>query len=83
MPDCRYACRRCGTRTPFGIETGLHYPVPLNRQPCLARLAGAPATYPVAEQWAREGLSLPLFNGMTAEQANATIAAVRRFFEQG
>lgn len=66
-----------------GIETGLHYPVPLNRQPCLARLAGAPATYPVAEQWAREGLSLPLFNGMTAEQANATIAAVRRFFEQG
>lgn len=66
-----------------GIETGLHYPVPLHQQPCLAGLACATTPYPVAEQWARESLSLPLFSGMTAEQLDATIAAVRQFFEQG
>ena len=35
-----------------GIQTGLHYPVPLYRQPCLADIAAPPAqTFPVTEDW--------------------------------
>lgn len=64
-----------------GIETALHYPVPLHRQPCLAGRLASPAHYPVADSWASEGLSLPLFNGMTDAQVDATIDAVRRFFQ--
>ena len=57
-----------------GIETGLHYPVPNHRQPCLAHLAHDPAGYPVAEAWATEGLSLPLFYGMTDAQVDCVAA---------
>ena len=63
-----------------GIETGLHYPVPNHRQPCLAHLAHDPAGYPVAEAWATEGLSLPLFYGMTDAQVDCVAAAIRAFF---
>lgn len=69
--------------TAAGIETGLHYPVPLHQQPCLAGLTLDPAGYPVAENWAREGLSLPLFNGMTDAQLDLAAHEVRRFLEAG
>ena len=29
-----------------GIETGLHYPVPINRQPCLATLKSTTQAFP-------------------------------------
>lgn len=61
------------------IATGRHYPIPLNRQPALADYAGD-GRFPVADQWAEQGLSLPLFAGMTPEQQAAVITAVRDFF---
>lgn len=65
------------------IETGLHYPVPLHHQPCLAGILPRDAAFPGAERWARECLSLPLFVGMTAAQQQHVIAAVRDFFAHG
>jgi dTDP-4-amino-4,6-dideoxygalactose transaminase len=62
-----------------GIETGLHYPVPIHRQPCLANLPHDPAGFPVAEAWATEGLSLPLFYGMTDAEVDRVAAAVGSF----
>ena len=44
-----------------GIETGIHYPVPLHLQPAMAgRFAGA-HEFPIAEQLAATTLSLPLY----------------------
>jgi len=60
-----------------GIETGLHYPVPLHRQPCLAHLPSASQSFPSAEAWAAQCLSLPLFTGMTADDADYVADAVR------
>lgn len=65
------------------IETGLHYPVPNHLQPCLAHLPHDPAGYKVAEAWATQGLSLPLFYGMTDSEADRVAAAVRAFFGRG
>jgi dTDP-4-amino-4,6-dideoxygalactose transaminase len=65
------------------VETGLHYPVPLHRQPCLAGSPAAGQRFPEAERWAEEGLSLPLFVGMTAAQQDYAIAAIREFFARG
>ena len=62
-----------------GIETGLHYPVPLQRQPCLAHLVRDRDSFPRAEQWAREGLSLPLFYGMSDGQVDRVIRTMREF----
>jgi dTDP-4-amino-4,6-dideoxygalactose transaminase len=62
------------------IETGLHYPVPLHAQPALARFVEDRDTFPVADRYARECLSLPLFGGMTEAQLDRVCETIRRFF---
>jgi dTDP-4-amino-4,6-dideoxygalactose transaminase len=64
----------------LGVETGLHYPVPIHRQPCLAYLEVDRASYPVSDRYAKGCLSLPMFSGMTDAQADRVISAVRSFF---
>jgi dTDP-4-amino-4,6-dideoxygalactose transaminase len=63
-----------------GIETGLHYPIPLHAQPALARFVSDPQSFPVADRYARECLSLPLFVGMTEAQIGRVCESIRRFF---
>ena len=63
-----------------GIETGLHYPVPLHAQPCLAHLVDDPNDYPVAQRYAEECLSLPLYTGMTMAQVDRVCDAITTFF---
>jgi dTDP-4-amino-4,6-dideoxygalactose transaminase len=62
------------------IETGLHYPFPLHAQPALARFVDHRDKFPVADRYARECLSLPLFAGMTAAQLDRVCATIGRFF---
>jgi len=62
------------------IETGLHYPIPCHRQPCLQHLQMDRNSYPRSDRWARELLSLPLFYGMTDAQADRVIGAIHNFF---
>lgn len=64
----------------LGIETGLHYPVPLHRQPCFAQFDVHQGSYPNCEKNARECLSLPIFSGMTEAQTDRVIDGVRSFF---
>ena len=63
-----------------GIETGLHYPVPCHRQPCIAHLPIDRSSFPHSDRWANEGLSLPLFTGMTDTQLDYVIGSIRTFF---
>ncbi len=44
-----------------GIETGIHYPVPIHLQPAYADLGLGPGSFPVAERRAARMLSLPMF----------------------
>jgi dTDP-4-amino-4,6-dideoxygalactose transaminase len=77
--------RRDGLRAHLqsdGIATGLHYPVPNHRQPCLSHLPLDPAGYPVADAWASQGLSLPLFYGMTDSEVDRVGASIGRFFRR-
>ncbi|MCM1184232.1 MAG: DegT/DnrJ/EryC1/StrS family aminotransferase [Roseburia sp.] len=53
-----------------GIQTQIHYPIPPHLARCYRRLGGKKGDYPIAEQYADEVLSLPIYTGMTeAEQA--------------
>jgi dTDP-4-amino-4,6-dideoxygalactose transaminase len=63
-----------------GIETGLHYPVPLHAQPALARFVADAHSFPVADRYARECLSLPLFVGMMEAKVDRVCETIRRFF---
>ena len=60
-----------------GVQTGLHYPIPLHLQKAYADLGYKPGAFPVAERIGRECLSLPLFPEMTDEQQDAVVAALR------
>lgn len=64
-----------------GVETGLHYPIPLHKQPVMSRYGVNEFEFPNAEQWANESLSLPIFPGMTEVQQNKVIDALKKFFK--
>jgi dTDP-4-amino-4,6-dideoxygalactose transaminase len=63
------------------VETGLHYPIPCHRQPCLQHLEMDRTSYPQSDRWTRELLSLPLFYGMTDAQADRVISSIQHFFQ--
>ncbi|HKA06103.1 MAG TPA: DegT/DnrJ/EryC1/StrS family aminotransferase [Gemmataceae bacterium] len=58
-----------------GVETLIHYPVPVHLQPAYAHLNDRRGDLPVTERAAREVVSLPLFPGMTREQQDTVVAA--------
>ena len=59
-----------------GIQTGVHYPIPVHLQPAHADLGYRAGDFPVAEAVAREVLSLPIYPEMTREQVRMVAAAV-------
>ncbi len=67
----------------MNIQSGLHYKVPLHRQPCLRDHAMDRDSFPVTDRIARETLSLPLYAGMPDAQQARVISAVRHFFSRG
>ena len=61
------------------IQTGLHYPIPLHLQAAFANGRDHTGEFPVAERWARTGLSLPLFAELTGDQLSEVIQGVKSF----
>jgi dTDP-4-amino-4,6-dideoxygalactose transaminase len=59
-----------------GIETGIHYCIPIHMQPGYAGCGYKAGDFPVAEQLAQEFLSLPMFPELTSEQLETIGAAV-------
>lgn len=63
-----------------GIETGIHYPIALNRLEATTGELAMEVSCPVAEAASREVLSLPLFPEMTVEQQDRVCRAIEQFF---
>jgi dTDP-4-amino-4,6-dideoxygalactose transaminase len=61
------------------IGWGLHYPIPCHRQEAFARYASEPL--PVAEQAAREIVSLPMFPTISEAQIERVCEGVRAAME--
>jgi dTDP-4-amino-4,6-dideoxygalactose transaminase len=62
-----------------GVATGVHYPTPLHLQPAYAWLGYSRGAFPVAEQWADQCLSLPMYAELSANQIERIAAAVHEF----
>lgn len=60
-----------------GVETLIHYPVPIPRQPALA--AEHPAPCPIADRVCDQVLSLPLYPSLSESDVSAVAAAVQAF----
>ena len=65
-----------------GIETQIHYPIPIHLQEAYADLGLSPGCLPVTEQASAEVLSLPIFPELTDAQADEVIRAVNAFPEE-
>ena len=59
-----------------GIETGLHYPIPLHLQEAYASLGYHKGDFPVTEQVTERIVSLPMYPGMSLEAADYASDAI-------
>ena len=66
-----------------GIATGRHYPEPLHLAPRTARSATRRGDFPVAERLARRGPLAAALPGITEEQLEAVVDAIRDYFRSG
>ena len=60
-----------------GIPTGVYYPKCLHEQPVFAHCGYGPGAFPVAEQAAREVISLPMHPFLTEAEQDSIVQAVR------
>ena len=84
---CSSSCTRTATASAQtlearGIQTGLHYPIPLHLQQAYRHLGYEPGDFPVSERIGRECFTLPLFPEMTDEQQDAVVEALADVLER-
>lgn len=90
MPECTPVWHiygiRCSERDDLeqhlkerGIGTNKHYPIPIHLQECYRELNIPSGALPIAEEISRTELSLPLFYGMTDEEAQYVVSAINEF----
>jgi dTDP-4-amino-4,6-dideoxygalactose transaminase len=63
-----------------GVSTGVHYPEPPHLTGAYTHLRYPRGSFPTAEALSDEVLSLPMFPGMTEEQASAVVRSIAAFF---
>lgn len=64
-----------------GVQTGIHYPTPLHRQPAYADLELQAGAMPKAERACRRVVSLPMFPEMTEAQVERVVAAIGSYLK--
>jgi dTDP-4-amino-4,6-dideoxygalactose transaminase len=63
-----------------GVATGLHYPIPLHQQNCFSYLSYKEGDFPVTEQLATKGLSLPMFPELSDGKIQYVSEKLKEFF---
>jgi dTDP-4-amino-4,6-dideoxygalactose transaminase len=61
------------------IATGIHYPVPIHLQPAYHDLGYSPDSFPIAERYAAEILSLPMYAELTGDMIERVAEAINEF----
>jgi dTDP-4-amino-4,6-dideoxygalactose transaminase len=64
------------------VATGRHYPEPPHLSAAYAELGHRAGAFPVAEAISREGLSLPMYPGISEAQLTAVVEAISEFFRR-
>jgi dTDP-4-amino-4,6-dideoxygalactose transaminase len=60
-----------------GIEAGIHYPIPVHRQPVYLKLGYGDVSLPITEKAATEILSLPMYPELRPEQIEYVADAIK------
>lgn len=62
-----------------GIQTGVHYPIPIHLQPAYVSLDYRAGDLPVTERLSQQVLSLPMFPELRADQQSHIARSIRSF----
>ena len=62
-----------------GIQTQIHYPIPPHLADCYKYLGHTVNEFPIAENYASEVLSLPVYTGMTLEEQDYVIEKLNEY----
>ena len=62
-----------------GIFAGIHYPIPIHLLPAFKDLGYKNGDFPIAEKYAEEILSLPMFPELTEENVRYIVNAIEEF----
>ncbi len=66
-----------GRLSEAGIDTGVHYPVPIHLQKAYANLGLREGDFPVSERMARRCLSLPIYPELSDDAQERVVEAIR------
>jgi len=66
-----------------GIQTGIHYPIPVHLLPAFADLGYRAGQFPHSEKAANEVLSLPMFPELTEDQCEEVCRAIKALASRG
>lgn len=62
-----------------GINTQIHYPIPPHLAECYSWMGYSAGDFPITEQYSKELISIPLYNGITIEEQDYVIRAINAF----
>lgn len=65
-----------------GVEAKVHYPIPLHLQKAARPLGYKEGDFPMAEEQARDIVTLPLNQYLTNREVDAMVDAIRRFYRR-
>jgi dTDP-4-amino-4,6-dideoxygalactose transaminase len=65
-----------------GIQSGIHYPIPVHLQKCFSELGHKPGDFPHSERASAETVSLPMYPEMTIAQVDEVVAALKEWPEK-
>ena len=65
-----------------GIQSGIHYPIPVHLQKCFSELGHKVGDFPHSERASAETVSLPMYPEMTLSQVDEVVAALKEWPEK-
>lgn len=63
-----------------GISTGVHYPIPVHRQPAYQKFACR--SLPFTEEWSKTVISIPMYPKLDSDDQEYIINMVTRFYDE-
>lgn len=64
-----------------GIDSKVHYPIPIHLQEAAQQLGYGPGSFPVTEQQVQHILSLPVYPELTDAQLHHVVSTIKKFYE--
>jgi len=65
-----------------GVDTRIHYPIPIHLQNAAKDLGYKVGDFPQAERYAKTMVSLPIYPELRDDEVNWVVTAVKRYFEK-